>query len=68
MRIVLDIPDNKAFSFIEVMKSMKDVKMQPLSKNAVELWDDLKTAAKDVKLHQQGKIKLKTAKELLDEL
>lgn len=29
---------------------------------------DLESAFKEIKLHQQGKIKLKTARELLDEL
>jgi hypothetical protein len=32
------------------------------------LWDDLKEAAEQVRLHKQGKIKLKTAQELLNEL
>jgi hypothetical protein len=32
------------------------------------LWDNLKEAAEQVRLHKQGKIKLKTAQELLNEL
>lgn len=32
------------------------------------LWEDLVEAAKEVRLHKQGKIKLKTAQELLNEL
>ena len=35
---------------------------------AVNLWDDLKEAAEEVRLHKQGKIKLKTAQDLLNEL
>ena len=38
----------------------------PLSK--IDLWGDLKEAAGKVKLHKDGKIKLKTAQELLNEL
>lgn len=34
----------------------------------VYLWDDLKEAANEVKLHKQGKVKLKTAQDLLNEL
>ena len=34
----------------------------------ISLFEDLKEAANEVKLHKQGKIKLKTAQELLDEL
>lgn len=32
------------------------------------IWEDLKEAAEEVRLHKQGKTKLKTAQELLDEL
>lgn len=39
-----------------------------MSLPSIELWEDLKEAAEEVKLHKQGKIKLKTAQELLDEL
>ena len=35
---------------------------------AVELWEDLRSAAQDVRLHKQGKLHLKTAQDLLDEL
>lgn len=35
---------------------------------AVELWDHLKEAAEEVRQHKQGKIKLKTAQDLLNEL
>jgi|GEM_PF-6838905 len=33
-----------------------------------KLQKDLQNAAKDVRLHKQGKLKLKTAQDLLDEL
>jgi lactam utilization protein B len=39
-----------------------------LSSAAKKMKMDLENAFKDVKLHQQGKIQLKTARELLDEL
>ena len=39
-----------------------------MTASAVELWDDLKEAAEQVRLHKQGKLKLKTAQELLNEL
>lgn len=34
----------------------------------VGLWEDLVDAVKEVRLHKQGKIKLKTAQDLLNEL
>jgi hypothetical protein len=34
----------------------------------MDLLEDLKDAAEQVRLHKKGKLKLKTAQELLDEL
>jgi hypothetical protein len=54
---------------MRVLKSLSFVKSaKPMSVSAVGLWDDLKEAAEQVRLHKQGKIKLKTAQQLLDEL
>jgi hypothetical protein len=54
---------------MEVLKSLSFVKKTtPLSTSASRLWGDLQEAAKDVRLHKKGKIKLKTAQELLNEL
>jgi len=36
--------------------------------SGVELWEELKDAAQEVRFHKQGKLKLKTAQELLNEL
>jgi len=41
---------------------------QKLSPAAKKMKRDLEQAFKEVRLHQEGKIKLKTARELLDEL
>jgi hypothetical protein len=40
----------------------------PMTMAPVKLWEDLKEAAEEVRLHKQGKIKLKTAQQLLNEL
>lgn len=39
-----------------------------MSASAASLWEDLKEAAEQVRLHKKGKIKLKTAQDLLNEL
>ncbi len=39
-----------------------------MSPETISLWEDLKEAANEVQLHKQGKIKLKTAQDLLNEL
>lgn len=69
MIVLIDIPDNKASFGIEVLKSLSFIKKAtPLSSSSAKLWNDLKESAQEVRLHKQGKIKLKTAQELLNEL
>jgi len=69
MKVLIEIPDNESTFGIKVLKSLSFItKVKPMTKAAVELWDDLKEAAEQVRLHKQGKLKLKTAQELLDEL
>ena len=71
MKILVDIPDDKASFAMKVLKSLSFVKIvKPMTEAEadVDLWDDLKEAAEEVRLHKQGKQKLKTAQELLNEL
>jgi hypothetical protein len=69
MKVLIDIPDKEADFGIKVLNSLSFVKKtKPMSVAATELWHDLKEAAEQVRLHKQGKIKLKTAQELLSEL
>ena len=69
MIVLIDIPDNKASFGIEVLKSLSFIKKAtPLSPSSAKLWNDLKESAQEVRLHKHGKIKLKTAQELLNEL
>lgn len=69
MKVLVDIPDNEATFGMKVLKSLSFVKKaKPMTVAAVELWDDLQEAAEQVRLHKQGKLKLKTAEELLNEL
>ncbi len=69
MKVLIDIPDNEATFGLKVLKSLSFVKKaKPMTTASVKLWDDLKESAEEVRLHKQGKIQLKTAQELLDEL
>ena len=69
MKVIVEIPDNEATFGMKVLKSLTFIKKaKPMTVSAVELWDELKEAAEQVRLHKQGKINLKTAQELLDEL
>lgn len=69
MKVLIDIPDSEATFGMKVLKSLSFVKKaKTMTDASVALWDDLKEAAEQVRLHKHGKIKLKTAQELLNEL
>jgi hypothetical protein len=69
MKVLIDISDDEAIFGMKVLKSLSFVKKaKPMTAATADLWDDLKEAAKQVSLHKQGKIKLKTAQQLLHEL
>jgi hypothetical protein len=69
MKVLIEIPDSDAPFALKVLKSLSLIKnAKPVSASAVELWEDLKDAAERVRLHKQGKINLKSAQELLNEL
>ncbi len=68
--ITLSIPDQKYSFFMELIRSLGFVKKieEEDGPSKEEILDGIKEALEEVKLHQQGKIKLKTAQEFLDEL
>lgn len=69
MKVLLEIPDNEAIFAIKVLKSLSFVKKaKPMSMTTIDLWEDLKEASEQVRLHKQDKIKLKTAQDLINEL
>jgi hypothetical protein len=55
---------NKVLEWMLYLRSTK----KKAGKFSGLLWEGLNDAAKDVRLHQQGQLHLKTAQELLDEL
>lgn len=69
MKVVIDIPDSEVSFGMKVLQSLSFVKKaKPMSNTSVQLWDDLKEAAEQVRLHKRGKLQLKTAQQLLNEL
>lgn len=71
MKVILDIKENSRIPFfMELIKSLdyisvvKEVKDERKSRFIA----DLAESFNDIKLHEQGKIKLKSAKDLLNEL
>ncbi|TVQ13485.1 MAG: hypothetical protein EA361_09625 [Bacteroidetes bacterium] len=67
-RIVIDIPDHKVNFFLELVNNLGFKKVKQISKEQKQFVDDLQHSLEQVKQHQEGKIKLQSAKEFLDEL
>jgi len=69
MKVLVDIQNEAKVPFVmEFFGSQSYIKAQPISNDGIKLLKDLKEAMNEVKLHRQGKVKLKTAEQLLNEL
>lgn len=72
MTITLKIKNKKKLTFfmelIEQLGYVEVVKENKLSLSDKEFVGDIKKSIKEISLHQAGKKKLKTAKELLNEI
>lgn len=70
-QVILNVPDNKYPFFMELVKSLGFVKVPgeaELTKNQQEFVEGTKKSLDQVEQHLKGKIKLKTADQLFDEL
>lgn len=68
MKILLDIKDNKAAFFMELLKSFNFVKAEPLSGEKELLIKEIKESVDYMRLVKAGKAKARPAKEVLNEL
>lgn len=68
MKILLDIPDNKAASLMEVLKSISYVKTTQLTEERALLLEEIREAVEEMKLIKAGKKKARHAEEFLNEL
>lgn len=68
MKVLLDIKDNKAEFVMELLESLSFVKAETITPSKAQFIKEFKQAAEEVSLAKQGKVKLKTAEQLLDEL
>ncbi len=68
MKVLLDIKDNKADFIMELLRSFSFVKAEPISPAKALFIKELKGSIEEVVLAKQGKIKLKSAEQLLNEL
>ncbi|SEF83815.1 hypothetical protein [Algoriphagus boritolerans] len=68
MKLLVEIPDEKAKSFLEMLKKLTYVKTEKLNRKDEEFYEGLKEAVKEVNLIKEGKKKGKPLFEFLNEL
>lgn len=72
MKLLLDIPDNKSAFVLELLKNLPFVKTKKVTEENLrseeEFFEGLSNSIEQVKLAREGKIKLQSAREFLDEL
>lgn len=68
MKLLLDIPDNKAASFIDVLSSIKFIKTTTITPQKALLISELKEAVEEMKQIKAGKKKARNAEDFINEL
>jgi hypothetical protein len=68
MKILLEIKDSKAAFVMELLNSFPFIKAETLVPTKAQILKELKEAVENLKLVEQGKLKARPARELLDEL
>jgi hypothetical protein len=68
MKVLLDIKDNKADFVLELLQSLSFVKAEQISSSKASFLKEFKQSIDEVNLAKGGKIKLRSADQLIDEL
>ena len=68
MKLLLDIKDNRASFFMEVLKNFTFVKATPITDKKAVALEGFKEAVEEVKLAKQGKLETTPLSDFLDEL
>lgn len=68
MKVLLEIPDKKAASFMEVLRSISFVKAKPLTEAKSLLMEEIQEAVEEMKLIRAGKKKARSVEDFLNEL
>lgn len=68
MKILLDIPDNKASSLMDVLNSISYVRAKTLTDTKAQLMQEIREAVVEMKLIRAGKKKARNAEDFLNEL
>jgi hypothetical protein len=68
MKVLLDIPDKKADSLLDVLRHISYVKATPLTDKKFELLLDIREAVDEIKQIKAGEKSSRSARDFLDEL
>lgn len=68
MKVLLDIKDNKAAFFMELLNSFSYVKAKTLTPQKAQVLEGIKEAVEEMNLIKAGKLKARNAEDLFDEL
>ncbi len=68
MKVLLDIKDNRALHLMEVLKSLPYVRTKQLTDEKALLLEEIREAAEEMELIQQGKKQARNAEDFLNAL
>ena len=68
MKVLLDIPDNKASSVMEILNNLSYVNTMVLTNEKILLLAEIKNAVEEMKLIRSGKKKARNAEDFLKTL
>ncbi|MBK8712537.1 MAG: hypothetical protein IPL97_11790 [Niastella sp.] len=68
MKVLLDIPDNKAQSLMDVLNSISFIRTKKLTDGKAQLLEEIREAVQEMKLIKAGKKKARNADDFLNEL
>jgi hypothetical protein len=68
MKLLVEIKDEKAAFFYELMHNLKFIKVKPLTSTDAEILEELQEAVENMKLVSQGRLRGRPVEDLLNEL
>ncbi len=68
MKVLIDIKDKKSEFIMELLNSFPFVKAEKISPSKAKFLLELRDSIEEVKMAKRGKLKLKSAKDIFNEL
>jgi len=68
MKLIVEVKDNRARFVTELLESLSFVKVRPFSDRKTEVLDGIREAVAELRLVKKGKLKVRKAEDVLNEL